>query len=93
MPLIRKIAKRGFTSRAHKFYQIINLNQLKGIKEDTLNPETLRKRGLIKDAGGLVKILGEGEIKKAHTFCVHAVSEGAAEKIRNSGGKVEIINV
>jgi len=92
MPLIRRIGKRGFTSRSKKFYQIVNLNQLKGIKEEAVNPEILKKKGLIKDQNGLVKILGEGEIKKVHIFCVHAVSEGASQKIRGAGGKVEIIN-
>lgn len=92
MPLIRRIPKRGFTSLFKKEYQIVNLKELNKIKEAQITPALLEEKGLIKDKDKLVKILGEGEIKNIVTVCVHAISRNALEKIKNSGGKVEIID-
>lgn len=92
-PLIRKIPKRGFTSKFKKEYQIVNIKDLNEIEAPILNLELLFEKGLIKDKDRLVKILGEGEIKNPVTIQAHAVSANAALKIKNAGGKVEIINV
>lgn len=92
MPLIRKIPKRGFTSKFKKEYQIVNLEDLNRIKELTISPDLLKEKGLIKNKDRLIKILGEGEIKNPITIQAHAVSKKAAEKIRNAGGKIELIN-
>ena len=94
MPLIRKIPKRGFTSKFKKIYQILNLKDLNRIEETTnISLELLEEKGLIKDKDKLVKILGEGEIKTPITVYTHAISNKAAEKIKHAGGKVEIVNV
>jgi large subunit ribosomal protein L15 len=92
MPLIRRIPKRGFTSRDKLEYQIVNLGNLNRIKEPNISLELLEEKGLIKDKDKLVKILGEGEIKNPITIQAHAVSKNAAEKIKNAGGTVEIIS-
>ncbi|MDD2679904.1 MAG: 50S ribosomal protein L15 [Candidatus Omnitrophica bacterium] len=92
-PLIRKMPKRGFANIFRKEYQIVNLSSLAKIKETTLNPEVLALKGLIKDKAKLVKILGQGEIKKPVTIQAHAFSKKAAEEIKKAGGIAEIINV
>lgn len=92
MPLIRKIPKRGFTSKFKKEYQIINLGDLNKIKETTLTLDLLEEKGLIKNKTGLVKILGNGEIKEPKTFQAHAFSKSAAQKITAAGGKIEVLN-
>lgn len=92
-PLIRRIPKRGFTSRFKKEYQIVNLSDLNRVKETNLTLELLESKGLIKDRAKLVKILGDGEIKNAVTIQAHAFSKGAIEKITKGGGKIELINV
>ena len=89
--LIRRMPKRGFTSNFRKEYQIVNLVSLADIKEN-ITPELLEKRGLVKDKNKAVKILGSGEIKNPIQVQAHAFSKGAAEKIKNAGGKIEIIN-
>ena len=91
-PLIRRIPKRGFINRFKKKYQILNLDDLNGIKVRLIDPALLRGKGLIKDENGLVKILGSGTIEGPVSIRVHAISKSAAEKINNAGGKVEIIN-
>jgi len=92
-PLIRKMPKRGFSSNFRKEYQIINLGSLLKLKEATINPELLALKGLIKDKNKLVKILGQGEIKKPLTIQAHAFSKKAAEEIKKAGGVAEVINV
>jgi len=91
-PLIRRIPKRGFNSAFRKEFQIVNLLDLNRITETTISLDLLEKKGLIKDKGKLVKILGDGEIKSPINIQAHAVSNKAAEKITKAGGKVEIIN-
>ena len=92
-PLIRRIPKRGFTSRAKTEYQIIHLDDLNRIKEQTISLDLLKKKGLIKDTDRLVKILSDGEIKNPVNIQAHAVSKKALEKIQAAGGKVELVNV
>jgi len=93
MPLIRKIPKRGFTSKFKKEYQIVNLSALAKIKEAEITLELLKEKGFIKDKDKLVKVLGMGEIKRPVSIQAHAVSRAADEKIKSAGGKVEIVNV
>jgi large subunit ribosomal protein L15 len=92
-PLIRRIPKRGFTSKFKKEYQIVNLKDLNRIKEPTITLDLLAEKGLIRNKEKLVKILGEGEIKNPVTIQAHAFSKKASESIKNAGGKVEILNV
>ncbi|MDD5691862.1 MAG: 50S ribosomal protein L15 [Candidatus Omnitrophica bacterium] len=92
-PLIRKMPKRGFVSNFKKSYQIVNLDELNRIKETTITPQLLREKGLIRDEGALIKILGDGTIKNPVTVQAHAFSKRAASQISDAGGKAEIINV
>jgi large subunit ribosomal protein L15 len=92
MPLVRRVPKRGFTSKFKKIFQIVNLSQLKGFKENSvISPVELHNEGIIKNELIKVKILGNGEISKAVTIKAHAFSSGAAEKINKTGGSIELI--
>ena len=91
-PLIRRIPKRGFTSKFKKEYQLVKLESLNKIKEKEITPELLKASGLIKNKDKLVKVLGCGEIKTAILLKVNAISKPAHDKITNAGGRVEIIN-
>jgi large subunit ribosomal protein L15 len=91
-PLIRRIPKRGFTSNFRKDYQTINLDQLNLTKETVITPAVLEERGLIKNKERLVKILGQGQVKRPVTVCAHAFSKNAEAKLKSSGSKIEVIN-
>ncbi|MFA4983977.1 MAG: 50S ribosomal protein L15 [Candidatus Omnitrophota bacterium] len=91
-PIIRRMPKRGFTNKFRKDYQIINLRELNRIKEATVTVDILKDKGLIRNAGVPVKILGDGELKNALTVQVHAVSKQARDKITKAGGKIELIH-
>jgi large subunit ribosomal protein L15 len=58
----------------------------------TVTPELLAERGILRDARDGVKILGDGELRMALTVRAHAFSKSAAEKIAKAGGKAEILS-
>lgn len=91
-PLIRRFAKRGFTSKFQVNYQIVNLNSLSKIKAQTITPEVLWENGLIASRNRVVKILGTGDVKAAYKVQAHAFSKSAEEKITKAGGTTEVIN-
>jgi large subunit ribosomal protein L15 len=90
MPLHRRMPKRGFTNIFRKEYNIVSLERLVELGETTINPEVLRKAGVIKTKHP-VKILGDGELKIAITVSAHKFSKSAQEKITKAGGKVEVL--
>ncbi|HKU25006.1 MAG TPA: 50S ribosomal protein L15, partial [Candidatus Sulfotelmatobacter sp.] len=90
MPLHRRMPKRGFTNIFRKEFNIVSLERLAEIGEKTINPEVLRKAGVIKTKLP-VKILGDGELSVALTVSAHKFSKSAQEKITKAGGKVEVL--
>lgn len=85
LPKLRGLKNRP-TSRKP---QPVNLGDLeKKLNGAIINPKTLLEAGLIKDLKAPVKILGDGELKKALTFQGVAVSKKSREKIEAVGGKV-----
>jgi len=90
MPLHRRLPKRGFTNIFREEYAIVNLEKLAAIGETEITPEVLKKAGVV---GGKkrVKVLGDGELKKALTVKAHKFSKSAQEKITKAGGKFEVL--
>ncbi len=89
--MIRKIPKRGFKSRGQEEYQIINLKDLNKIREDSVNPEILKKYNLIKDKDRPVKILGDGSIVRPIKIEASAFSKSAKNKIEQNGGTCSLL--
>ena len=92
MQLTRILPKRGFRRRFKTVYQIVNLEKLaKFAANSVIDANELQKKGMIKNIVSPVKILGEGDIDKALTLKVNAISDAARKKIEKAGGKVEIV--
>jgi len=94
IPLYRRLPTRGFSNAAFKkVFAIVNLAQIEDRFEAsaTVDGESLCKAGLVRKATDTIKVLGSGEISKALTFKVHAVTASAKAKIEKAGGKVELI--
>ncbi len=92
MPLYRQLAKRGFKNPFRKEYGVLNVGTLNEIDvEGVFDLEAAKAKGLVRKRHSLLKILGEGEIKKAVHVRVHAISSSARQKIESAGGTVEII--
>ncbi len=91
-PLYRRLPKRGFNNAAfRRVFSVINLDRLNEIEEKEITPELLERRGLIKKLNSGIKILGQGELRKAVTVKAHAFSESAKAKIEKAGGKTVVI--
>jgi large subunit ribosomal protein L15 len=92
MPLHRRIPKRGFSNPFPHEYAIVNVETLNAFGAgETVTPEALAGRGLVRLRREGVKVLGEGELKVALTVRAHAFSKTAQEKIAGAGGKVEVL--
>jgi large subunit ribosomal protein L15 len=90
MPLHRRLPKRGFTNIFRTEYRAINLERLVELGESNIAPELLVKAGLA-HKNDLIKVLGDGELKKAITVHAHKFSKSAEEKITKAGGKATLI--
>ena len=94
MPLQRRVPKFGFTNIFRVEYQVVNVQDLQKLadaKEKVVNPESLRKFGLVKKKNQPVKILGTGELKAKLQVEANAFSKSAQEKIEAAGGSIKKI--
>ena len=93
MPLQRRVPKRGFNNIFRTEYAVVNVASLEERFDAnaTVDEESLKACGLIKKELDGIKVLGNGEITKALTAKVSAISESAKAKIEAAGGKVEVL--
>jgi len=93
MPLHRRLPKRGFSSPFPKSFAVVNVESLNNTfaAGDTVSPETLNTRGIVRAVRDRIKILGDGELKIALTVRAHAFSKSAEEKIARAGGTIEVL--
>ena len=94
MPLYRRVPKlKHFEIINQKNYSIINLNKLNNFKDnDTVNLDSLVKKGLIFKPKFPLKILGNGEVNVKLIVQAHAFTKVAKQKIEDAGGSCELIN-
>ena len=94
MPLIRQTPKYGFTNIFRKERVVVNVETLNRFKKGSVvTPELLKDQGIVKQARYGIKILGEGELKKALTVKAQAFSRLAEKKILDAGGTAEVISL
>ena len=89
-PLYRRLPKRGFNN--YDFQEkldVINLDRFTDLKETEINPEVMKNHGLIHLP--IVKVLGNGEVKKSLKVSAHYFSASAKEKIEKAGGQIIIL--
>ncbi|MGA3326897.1 MAG: 50S ribosomal protein L15 [Terriglobia bacterium] len=93
MPLHRRLPKRGFTNIFRKQYAVVNLKDFEDFKaEEKITPGLLVARGLVKQLGAGLKVLGDGELKLPLHISAHLFSKSALAKIQKAGGKAEVIS-
>ena len=91
MPLHRRLPKRGFTNIFRVEYDIVNLSDLDRFDAgQKVTPESLISMRLARKSRP-VKILGDGEMKKALNVSAHKFSASAQAKIEAAGGRCEVI--
>ena len=92
IPLIRKMAIRGFNNKNYKkVYATINVGDLEGIEPNTVVTAELlyelRLIGKLQPYG--LKVLGDGELTKPLIVKANKVTATAREKIEKAGGRIE----
>jgi large subunit ribosomal protein L15 len=92
MPLHRRVPKRGFTNIFRTEYDVVNLSALDRFDAgESVTPEKLAERRLAHGRRP-VKILGDGELKKALTVSAHKFSASAKSRIEAAGGTCEVLS-
>ena len=92
MPLYRRLPKRGFKNRNRKEIVSINISALEVFENDsTVDVQALMEKGIVKNPGDGVKILGNGELTKKLNVKADAFSASATEKIQALGGTTEVL--
>lgn len=92
MPLARRLPKFGFVNPTRTEYAIVNLKSFeKWAADGVVTPQAMVDAGLIKRKNRPVKILGNGELKKALVIQAHKFSKSAETKIQAAGGRIEVI--
>ena len=94
MPLYRRVPKlKHFEIINQKNFSTINLDKLNDFKDnDTVNLDSLVKKGLIFKPKYPLKILGNGKITVKLKVQAHAFTKVAQQKIQDAGGTCELIN-
>jgi large subunit ribosomal protein L15 len=93
-PIHRRLPVRvGFRNVNRVEYAVINVSTLaeRFQPNETVTPELLKERRILRKLKDGVKVLGEGEINIPLTVHAHAVSESARAKIEAAGGTVQLI--
>ncbi|BCW96863.1 MAG: 50S ribosomal protein L15 [Fimbriimonadales bacterium] len=93
-PIHRRLPVRvGFRNVNRVEYAVINVGALaeRFQANETVTPELLKERRILRKLKDGVKVLGEGEINIPLTVHAHAVSESARAKIEAAGGTVQLI--
>ena len=90
MPMIRRIAKRGFHNKWALKVGEVNISDLDSnfSAGAEVTPDSLRAKDLANYRYDVLKVLGKGEISKKLTVTAHNFSKSAREKIEKAGGKV-----
>src|SRR5580692_10339579 len=83
---------RGFTNIFRVEYTVLNLDRIAEIGETELTLEKLTELGFTKRKGGLIKVLGNGELTTAVTVHAHKFSKTAQEKIEKAGGAAVLLS-
>jgi large subunit ribosomal protein L15 len=93
MPLVQRIPKRGFNNRWGRTVAVVNLSQIEAAFSagEAVTPESLAAKNLARGRFDVLKVLGDGDLKKKLKISAHRFSESAAEKIKAAGGEMILL--
>jgi large subunit ribosomal protein L15 len=93
MPLVRRVPKRGFNNRFAETVAVLNVSDLEAAfgAGDTVSPEAVIAKRLIKGSFDLLKILGNGTLTKSLKVSAHRFSASAQAKIQQVGGEMTVL--
>jgi large subunit ribosomal protein L15 len=93
MPLVQRIPKRGFNNRWALKVVVVNLGQIDESfeKGEEVTLESLAAKNLARGRFDVLKVLGDGDLKKKLKISAHRFSASAKEKIEKSGGEMVLL--
>jgi large subunit ribosomal protein L15 len=93
MPVSRRVPKRGFNNPFGPKVKAVNVADLEAAFSagDEVTLDTLKARNLAKGRFDVLKVLGDGELKKKLKVTAHRFSKTAEEKIKAAGGEVVVL--
>ena len=92
MPAYRRLPKlKGFQIINQRNYAEINVGRLADLNLDEISLESLKAAKKAHPSCDGLRILGNGEIKKAINVKANYVTPSAKEKIEKAGGKIELV--
>jgi len=84
--------KRGFNNKFKTYYALVTVESFEQCNSgERVSLEVMQERGILRDKGMPVKVLGSGEVTKAVTVVAHKFTQSARQKIEAAGGTVEEI--
>ncbi len=91
LPLMQRIPKlRGFTNPFRVEYTPVNVGALEACDRDEVDVEGMVELGLA-HKGDLVKVLGDGQLRRAVRVSAHAFSKSAEAAITAAGGTATVV--
>jgi len=93
MPLVRRIPKRGFTNIFRVEFQVVNFRDLERVfsEGDTVSPESLIEKGLVRGGNRPIKVLADGDLSKKLIVQAQKFSGAARAGIEKAGGRCEVV--
>ena len=92
MPAFRRLPKlKGFKNIFALNTAAVNVSALNKVSAKEITLEVLIENKMVHPSSEVLRILGNGEIKKKVSVKANYVTESAKEKIEKAGGKVEIV--
>ena len=101
LPIYRRLPKRGFVNPFRKEYAPLNLGTLDAAIEsgrlpagEPIDEAKLRAAGIVRTKTSLagVRLLGQGELKRAVTITVSGASASAVAAVQAAGGTITVLN-
>lgn len=94
MKLYMRLPKRGFHNMFRVDYNVVNLDTLSKFFEsgETVSPESLTAKGLVRFANKPIKLLARGALNKKLDVSLHNASTTAKAAIEKAGGRLTILD-
>jgi large subunit ribosomal protein L15 len=101
LPIYRRLPKRGFVNPFRKEYAPLNIGALDAAIEagrlpagEPLDEARLRAAGVVRSGSKFagIRLLANGEIKRAVTITVSGASAAAIAAVQAAGGSVTVLN-
>jgi large subunit ribosomal protein L15 len=90
MPLHRRLPKRGFTSLARRYVDVVRLGDLQRLAVDEIDLMVLKQAGVVSALALDARVVKSGELSRKVVVRGIGVTKGARAAIESAGGSVVV---